>query len=250
MPGTNRKIPDAVTRSLRLSGFPFQTAIRHEIGRHDKWKVHASEHAWRENPEQQEKFLDIVARRGRLVLAIECKKTGKETYTFLLPSDKPLRVRVSDFYGVQFQFFREQGRSNSNYATWLIQPESCSSEFCVVGSSSGGKGRLLENDAGLLVRAAEVFALDRQEHYKLPDQDLPRVVLPVIVTNAEIYTAHYDPTEVSLETGELKEGSEKLEQVSWIRFCKSFTADKLGERSVFVVNASAFGDFLEELEIE
>jgi hypothetical protein len=83
----------------------------------------------------------------------------------------------------------------------------------------------------------------------LPDLKLPHVVLPVIVTNAEIYTAHYDPTEVSLETGELEKGSGKLEQVPWVRFCKSFAAND-SERSVFVVNASSFGNFLEELAIE
>ena len=109
---------------------------------------------------------------------------------------------------------------------------------------------MLENDAGVLVRAADAFAADRQEHHKLPDEELPRVVLPVIATNAEIYTAQYDPTEVSLETGELKERSEKLERAPWVRFQKSFTADKLGEGSVFVVNARAFGDFLEKLKIE
>ena len=131
-----------------------------------------------------------------------------------------------------------------------FSPDHTALSSSVVSSSKGGKARLLENDAGVLVRAAEVFASDRQEHHKLSDLELPRVVLPVIVTNAKIYTAQYDPTEVSLATGELKEKSEKLERAPWVRFQKSFTADKLGERTVFVVNASSFGDFLEELKIE
>ena len=96
----------------------------------------------------------------------------------------------------------------------------------------------------MLVHAADAFAAGNREHHNLSDLELPRVVLPVIVTNAKIYTARYNPTEVSLETGELKEKSEKLERVPWVRFQKSFAADKVGERTVFLVNASSFGNFL------
>jgi hypothetical protein len=46
---------------------------------------------------------------------------------------------------------------------------------------------------------------------------------------------------------------EDVKAASWVRFSKSFTADKgrdLGHRSIFVVNATSFGDFLEKLEID
>ena len=93
------------------------------------------------------------------------------------------------------------------------------------------------------------FAADQRELSKLPDAKLPHVLLPVIVTNAEIYTARYEPTKVSLETGEFKEEPEDLESPPWVRFYKSFTADSVGHRSVFVVNATSFGGFLEKLEM-
>jgi hypothetical protein len=243
-------IPKEVMQSLRASGFAFQTAIREEIRRHKGWIVHASEYPWLDGM-NRDSFLDIVAIKGRFILAIECKKTGSEIFTFLLPLGGTTTGLVDDFRGVQVQFFREQVRVNLHYETWNIQPKSCSSEFCVVGSRKSGKdqGRLLEKDASVLVLATDAFAKDTREHFKLPDEELPRVVLPVIVTNAEIYTARYEPTKVSLETGEFKEEPEDLESPPWVRFHKSFTADNVGHRSVFVVNATSFGGFLEKFEM-
>ena len=192
---------------------------------------------------KKDNFLDIVAGKGRFVLAIECKKIGHE-FTFLLPlGEKTFTGTVNDFRGAMVQFIRQQGRSNISYETIRIQPKSYSSEFCVIGKGSD-PGRLLERDASILVRAADAFTKDTREHQKLPDEELPRVVLPVLVTNAEIYTVRYEPTQVSLNSGEYEAKPGDIERAPWVRFYKSFTAhDNLGERSVFVVNASAFQRF-------
>jgi hypothetical protein len=254
MPKVDETIPKEVMPSLRASGFPFQTRIRHEITCHNGWAVHVSEYPWLDGM-NRDNFLDIVAIKGRCILAIECKKTGHEIYTFLLPLGGPSTGLVDEFYGVQVKYITEGGRINLYpHETWKIEPRSCSSEFCVVGSGKAGKeqGRLLERDASLLVRATDFFAADQRELSKLPDEELPRVLLPVIVTNAEIYTARYKPTDVSLKTGEFKEKPEELEAAPWVRFSKSFTADRgrdIGHRSVFVVNATSFEDFLEKLEM-
>jgi hypothetical protein len=240
-------------QSLRASGFPFQTAIRHEITRHNGWTVHASEYPWLDSM-NRDNFLDIVAVKGRFILAIECKKTGHEIFTFLLPLGGPTTGPVDEFCGMQVKYLTEGGRINPYpHETCKIAPKSCSSEFCVVGKAGKEQGRLLERDASLLVRATDFFAADQRELSKLPDEKLPHVLLPVIVTNAKIYTARYEPTDISLEPGEflqLQPGD--VEAASWVRFSKSFTADKgrdVGHRSIFVVDAASFGDFLEKLEI-
>jgi hypothetical protein len=246
-------IPKAVNESLQASGFPFQTAIRHVITSCKGWAVHASEYPWL-NSHNGDNFLDIVATNGRFILTVECKKTRHEILTFLLPLGEPSTGPVDTFRGVQIQYFPEQNRANHAYEKWNILPRSCSSEFCIVSPSKSGKdqGRLLERDASLLVRATDAFAADKREHPKLPDEKLPRVLLPVIVTNDEIYTVCYKPTEVLLETGEFNAPPKDIEAAPWVRFSKSFTADMgrdVGHRSVFVVNAASFGDFLEKLEM-
>jgi hypothetical protein len=78
-----------------------------------------------------------------------------------------------------------------------------------------------------------------------------QLVLPVIVTNAPLYSVRYQPSEVSLETGEFAELPREIERERWVRFRKSFTADtrfEIAERSVFVVNATHFRDFLKQLQ--
>jgi hypothetical protein len=75
----------------------------------------------------------------------------------------------------------------------------------------------------------------------------------VIVTNAKLYTALYKPSEVSLETGEFRQLPKDIDEAPWVRFSKAFTAGKgrdTGFRSVFVVSATSFGEFLDQhLEI-
>jgi hypothetical protein len=118
-------IPKAVIDSLQRSGFPFQTAIRHEIPRHNGWAVHASEYPWLDGM-NRDNFLDIVAVKGRFILAVECKKTGHEIFTFLLPLGELSTGLVDDFCGVQVQYLLEGGRINLYpHEMWNIQPSSC-----------------------------------------------------------------------------------------------------------------------------
>jgi hypothetical protein len=125
------------------------------------------------------------------------------------------------------------------------------SEFCIVGTNNPDK-RLLERDASLLVGATDAFARDLQEHNRLKLK-LPYLVLPVIVTTAKLYMARYDPVEIDLQTGEFfpDKPSEIEGEVPWIRFTKTLIAGRgfdIGFRSVFVVSATSFKQFLELLE--
>jgi hypothetical protein len=82
------------------------------------------------------------------------------------------------------------------------------------------------------------------------------VYIPVIVTNADLFVCRFTPTDVDLGSGLLAQA--RFDQVPYLRFEKSLLSatqvrsdysdvPKLNELSVatvFVVNASAFGDFL------
>jgi hypothetical protein len=77
------------------------------------------------------------------------------------------------------------------------------------------------------------------------------LIIPVIVTNASIYTTRYDPRSVSLDTGEFTTPPDDVTQPQCVRFHKTFPSDSsqdLGARTVFVVTADAFGQFLEGIE--
>jgi hypothetical protein len=255
MAEANETIPEPVLESLKRSGFPFQTAVADVIRRSKGWSVHASEYPWR-GPENDDRFLDLVATNNKFVLTVECKKTRQEILTFLRPLGGPAStgdvdefrcLRVVEYYPIQ-RFV------NVVCETLALWPRSPSCEFCIVSTSSSGKDqRLLERDASILIGATDVFAEDVQENIRV-SQNLrtPFPVLPVIVTNAKLYTARYDPTQVSLETGEFEETPEEIDSAPWVRFSKIFVAGRgrdLGSRAIFVVNSIWLGEFLSNLEL-
>jgi hypothetical protein len=243
------KPPPAVVAALRSSGFPFQTAVAHAVEAAPGWRIHASEYPWQRDDETH--FLDLVATNGVFYLTIECKKTRKEILTFL----RPLRGPVGPTTGLvgEFRCLRACNTDDSTQPigivceTWQLSPRSNLSEFCVVATSDSGKDqRLLERDAGLLIHATDAFA----QSLVRPGRELPlaALVIPVIVTNAPIYTARYRPNSVSLESGEFETSPDDVTKPECVRFQKSFPSDAesadLGNRTVFVVNALSIIEFL------
>lgn len=247
-------VPESVLAALQSSGFPFQTAVAHVINPSIGWALHASEYPWQtSNGDGQ--FLDIVATNGVMFLAIECKKTRKEVLIFLRPLSLSHTGLLEDFRCLRAEQILDSTRRLALFCEeWAISPRSTSSEFCVVSTSASGRDqRLLERDAGVLVRATDAFAQDFRQRFRrdhVPAPSSACLFLPVIVTNAPIYTARYKPPEVSLETGEFSVLPREVDAVPWVRFRKAFTSDggaDLGERSVFVVHAASFADFLKQV---
>jgi hypothetical protein len=244
-------IPNAVVGALLASGFPFQTAVANVIGNARGWTIVAEEFPWQDDG-GADQFLDIIATSGSIVVTLECKKTQKETLTFLRPANSGNGVRrVRALYTSQIQ--DSTRRIELFCSDWYFAPESVESAFCVVSTSSSGKDqRLLERDAQLLVRGTDAYAQDVRRAFQpgpAPEPDRP--YLPLIVTNAPLFVATYDPTEVSLETGQFRSPPAGISPVQWVRFAKALTSAggrDLGVRTVVVVNATAIVEFLTSLE--
>ncbi len=244
------KASGVLVRKLQTSGFPFQTAVAHVVRDSKSWSVDNSEYPWLD-PSGKDEFLDLVIKKGELYAGVECKKTEKETLNFLRPlGHKPTgEVEVVRCL---------RGRSNfrvycEDIALW---PPSFDTEFCVVTTSaSGGAQRLLERDARLVVLATNAFALHHQQQLQLSQgkaQSSEEIYISIIVTNAPINAVRYKPTDVSLKSGQFETDPEITSNVPWIRFRKAFTSTDrpdLGDRTVFVVHAEDFGQFLELIEM-
>lgn len=252
MAESKTEIPEAVLTALQGSEFPFQTAVAQVIRAAAGWSVYSSEYPWRTSSGDHQ-FLDLVARKGNLFLTIECKKTRREILTFLRPLGHLHTGCLEEFRCLRTEQLRDStGRLELFCEEWALLPPSTGSEFCVVSTSDSGRDQgLLERDAGLVVRATDAFAHEFPERFR-PDVDgsrsTTRLFVPMIVTNAPIYTARYRPSEVSLETGEFSVPPKEVESVPYVRFRKAFMSDgvtNLGDRSVFIVNAEAFAEFLD-----
>jgi len=250
------KVPEAVLTALQSSGFPFQTAVASVVRATTGWSVFASEYPWR-TADGNDQFLDLIATHSNLFLAIECKKTRKDVLTFLRPLGHTNAGQVEEFRCLCSEQLRDStGRLELYCEEWALHPRSRVSEFCVVSTSDSGRDqRLLERDAGLVVRATDAFAHEFPERFR-HDRDgsrsTRRLYIPVIVTNAQIYTARFRPSDISLESGEFVVPPKEIEAVPCVRFRKAFTSDSaqnLGDRSVFIVSGVAFAEFLSLIAI-
>lgn len=259
MTGGDETIPKNILQSLKGSGFPFQTAIADVLRCSEGWSIHASEYPWRASGDE-DRFLDLIAVHGMFFLTIECKKTRAETWTFLQPVGPSRSEHIADFRCLHVDFSTPILRRDTamtppeavlSCQTLALWPKSPCSEFCIVGTSKSGRDqRLLERDAGLLIGGTDAFAENFRQ--RLTRGLVPSrlyVVIPVIVTNAKLYLASYNPSEVSLETGEFQAWPKRIEESPWIRFSKAFTTGEgrdLGARSIFVVSASLLEEFLQQ----
>jgi hypothetical protein len=187
--------PPEVLAALRGSGFPFQTAVTSAVESTPGWRVHTTEYPW-QTTSGETHFLDLIATNGSIYLTIECKKTRKEILTFLRPLRGPVGPTtglVADFRCLHARNIRDATRRIEVFCeTWVLWPRSNASEFCVVSTSDSRKDqRLLERDAGLLIRAADAFAYGfKYQTIEMPPASL---IIPVIVTNAPVYTTRYNP---------------------------------------------------------
>lgn len=245
-------IPQPVVTSLVASGFPFQSAVVEMVRQLNGWYIAREEFPWRDD-EGTDQFLDVVATTGQFVITIECKKTQKDTFTFLRPepSGGPMR-RARCLYLQQIQDSTKRMELFCNDCH--VMPDSVESMFCVVSTSESGKNqRLLEKDAQLLVRGTDAYALRYRQEFKVRTQPEPnRYIVPVLVTNAPIFVAQYKPSDVSLDTGQFgMPPAAAILPAEFVRFRKSFTSFRgrdIGDRTVFVVAATALAKFLTALE--
>ena len=195
--------PGALDSALLASGFPFQTAVEAIIAKAPRWEVMAREYPW-VHPDGTQ-FLDIVAQADRITVGIECKKTTKENYVFLLPGGStPKETGAARLLAAE-QIRDSNPRWELYVEQWHIAPTSHESAFCVVANidAKGGTQRLVERDAGLLLLGTDAYARRTVRDIPTDSRDKPRrPFLPLLVTNAPLFVAPYPEGDVSLESGE------------------------------------------------
>jgi hypothetical protein len=234
-----------VVTALKKSGFPLQTRVEYEIRerRASGWKVLASEHPWRSRDGDDE-FIDLIANCGTVVLVVECKKAQERSLLFLRPVGHETTGKVRTCTVWHIEPNRGAGLPFGSAIKDIdLGPDSYRAAFCVTTDTSSQ--RLLEQDACPVVFAADVLDERFLEKHQLGRSSF----LPVIVTTAALYTLRYEPTEISLETGSYdKLDPNEIEQIPWVRFHKTLTAQPSRvARTVFVVNAAALPNFLDEI---
>jgi hypothetical protein len=252
MSDQNAKPPQVIINALMASGFPFQTAVARVVQHVPQCDLVAEEFPWRDEI-SGEQFLDLVAQKGPFIVAIECKKTQKEILTFLQPEDNDDDViRARCVYLTQI--LDSTKRLELYCSDWRLRPKSAESMFCVVSTSESGKDqRMLERDAHLIVRGTDAYARYYIRHFKTKQVPIPdTLIVSLIVTNAKIFVATYNPANLDLETGQFPVPlPAAVSPVPWVRFRKAFTSGSgdMGDRTVFIVRATELATWLSKLDM-
>jgi hypothetical protein len=252
---------------LNKSGFPFQMYIQSLVDQNFnklKWQNYVSEERWVDSVSKEEGFIDLILRHHTepIRLVIECKRLeGK--WNFLVNYGKNIATPESKILIAD---------TESKKILWLnngIIPKTVDASFCKLENGEQKKdNRLLEDIAGDLLVGMESFAKKEMEFYikkiiNHPYHQTNLAYIPIIVTTAELQKFIFDPNNFNLEQGRIIAG--EAETIPFIRFTKNMATkieevrtedlnrytdySKAFDRSVYIVNALHFVEFLESLYV-
>lgn len=252
------------------SGFPFQLAIEHEVrtneGNHN-WEVMAHEYPWCDPENPAEGYIDLVLKKNRNRMVIECKRLREGTWIFLNPNKKKRQTQRARLFWSRIEFEERIKISGERYTTpnyfmgysEFLSGETPESEFCSIrGSGEDGKP-FLEHIAGNLLTSVESLA---HEELGLKKSDTSVIYIPAVITNAELVLCNFEPDKIPLSDALISEA--EFETVPMIKFRKSLSTKltensnpqqlidigKNKERTIFVINAESLTDVLKNINIE
>jgi hypothetical protein len=243
---------------LDASGFPYQLAVEHAVRsksdwHNGPWSIAGREHHW--STRNREGYIDIVLSRSSTHLVVECKRSRDATWVFLIPKEGQMNRSHAR---VAWASTRVHRLPLSGWVDTQVHPASPESEFCVVRGQENSKP-LLESIARGVTEAADGLA---DQFLELGEQRTTgNVIVPVIVTNAELVVARFKPEDVNVESGEIE--SPDFDTVSHLRFRKSlaraatpdpYEPESLADladaavRTVFVVRGEYVSTWLDDFQ--
>lgn len=257
---------------LNGSGFPFQVGVRKEIEQTANthgWAVDAEEHYWRHPKTECGGFIDFVISHQQYIftILIECKRVKEDgKWLFLMPRDY-----TADQRRISALCTQSAGAESKAFLGWCdfdFDPVSPEAAYCVFRGQDEKKP-MLERIADDLLPAVEGVGFEDLE-INMGDKYASnqwRIFLPLIVTNAILYTSTFDANKVSMASGRLPEDACEFKPVPFVRFRKSLAthyprvglhpgrnnslrkASVAKERTVLVINSAALADCLKLLKV-
>jgi hypothetical protein len=256
------------------SGFPFQMAVTWHIeqsSREHGWKIVVEEHPWKHPERGGEGFVDqIIQHEHESVFKalLECKrvKSNGKLVFLLSPSNSRATGRLSLFWTHK----SSAHRTVNGWHDFSFTPMSQETSFCVLKDDSN-KQTLFERIADELLPAMEAIGIE--EMTLMGDTSLAlrdtMCYLPIVVTNASLYTANFDPATLDMKSGRFPVGACEFKEVPCIRFRKSLgthvtmhrqfnasqrynalpEANAARQRTILILNSDSLSASLKDLRI-
>ena len=255
------------------SGFPFQLAIEDEIktniNKHN-WEVITHEFPWYASEKSAEGYIDLILKKNRNRMVIECKRLKEGAWIFLNPNKTTDSKQRARLLWSRLEFEEKQNITGEKYITpncfmgysEFLSGESPESEFCSIrGSGDDGKP-FLERIAGNLLTSVESLVYEELDLMNRIKKETSIIYIPAIITNAELIICNFEPDKMSLSDALISEADFKT--VPMIKFRKSLSTRLTAnshpqelmeirenkERTVFIINAKSLTDVLKNINIE
>jgi hypothetical protein len=245
------------------SGYPLQIRIERwieETGQQHRWRVAAREHRWVNSETGDEGYIDLILEREgwNVRLVVECKRIIG-SWTFLVPMLQPSPDEEMKSLLVNYENF------SFSWKKFPLTPASLEASFCVMETGGKKDSRIIEGLAGDLLLSMEQLAVQETNLMRPYLEKLNRssqhiLYLPVIVTTATIQTINFNPSDIDVADGKITQST--VSEVEFMRFRKNLASNveyekprmltlkdlnRENERSVLVIQAETFIDFLSKL---
>jgi hypothetical protein len=249
-------------RGVDVSGFPLQLRVEHEIrGLREssfQWDLLKPEVPWNDPVSGRSGAVDLLVKKARLFLVIECKRRWGEgiNWTFLIGKTASPRNRIRFCYA-------EHGAIRATDGN--LTPASPRASYCVAPGSGDKFRRSVDRVASELALATECIAAE-YAGLNDPAARFPAAFVPMIVCVPSPALARIDVGEIELASGRIGgEEESQLEIVPFIRFHKAFiTRDRYEpntsrslekviedrERTVLIVHAEALSQTLSAMQLD
>lgn len=250
---------------VNSSGFPLQIGIGNLVdnttARHG-WRTLYTEHSWKHPDSEDSGFIDLVLANqyGTQFFSVECKRVKDTSWIFLNEGDEVKNRRHSKAF-----VFNKSGDKTKRFE-WLdlaLEPSTPESQFCVIPGSDQRSKSLIERSAAELICSTESLAFENKS-LSLDDREELHIYFNLIVTTAKLQICSFNPSDISIEDGTLKDPC--FEEVPYVRFRKQLSPTynlpevfkvsgnqdraRAKENTVFVVNSQHLVEFLVNFEID
>jgi hypothetical protein len=250
---TDKDLRKSLSAQVNRSGYPLQSRLEHEVRAtrpSHLWDVVSHEQPWRRES-SDDRYIDLVLKRERVRIVVECKRPQSGWWVFQCPRKTPWQLKDCRDQKWMSCFHAPFDTRGSGYWRLIeVPPGSWRSEFCTVTGSN--EGNTLERRCKDLPRSVEGFATEEWGAPADPRHGETLFYFPVLVTTSELYVCEHNVEGISLADGRL-DGTEEFEQVSMVRLHKTLsaegqsgdgidldTANARRERSILIVNADYF----------
>jgi len=248
---------DTLPKLVNDSGFPLQIAMEkasYEAFGFDLG-VMRSEFPWANGTYGTSGYLDLFLSIGASRFVVSAKRVRESDWIFLQEDSAPAETIEARAY---WRMRRE--RELGGWSKVSLFPAMPDAPYAVI---PGTKDRpaMLERECALLIHALEAVAFQEDRLAQKEDPGL-RLYHPVLVTTANLHVCRLPAGSVDLKSGEAPVSTMGLAEIPVVRLTKAFTPP-LGteggsdlyqlaqglERTVFVVTATHFVQFMKDLEV-